>query len=159
MMTLDQFRALDTAEADQNAARCTWVGNILLYQNPRLRFGANMTGPVDVFKNGQKVTNTQRFDAVTEMIYGGGTTVSARIIRLTQPEVLDGHPWVDIKAGDNNWLHMYQVSEITPFGENVQPGELIPVVYGDGAAKLRIPLTQAIIDENTEFLVRFALSK
>jgi len=150
-MDLEQFRSLD------QAAQRQWVAQLILGQNARLRLGEEMDGPIGRFRNGKKFADSAEIDPNTFLPIGPVASVVQSInLRLTQQEILDGHPFIDFKLGQSNYLHLYEVTEITPFGEK-KAGDMIYVKHNDH--RFQVQLTQQLIDEATEFIVRFAVSE
>lgn len=130
-----------------------WIETLIMGQNPRLRVGERMRGPVGVFKNGVCVAPSDPFlpDALQETL----ATSTVQALSLDSP-MLDGHPWLAIDVGTHNWLHLYDVCAEHPF-TGFSAGDALPVVFGK--TRFNVQLTEQIVIEHTCIVVRFALSK
>lgn len=130
-----------------------WIENLIMGQNPRLRIGERMTGPIGVFRHGKEyvLPKENPLDAFID----SPETVTVRTIALDSM-ALDGHPFLDIQVKDNNYLHIFTVDRSDPF-QRYSQGDLLPVRFGD--VQLSMPLTDELILKHTRILVRFALSK
>lgn len=132
--------------------RMVWVENLVLSQNPRLRKGERMIGPIGAYKHGKTYVPTY---TASEMLTPDVVTVQAKEYLLTDDNI-DGHPFLDIDVGGNNFLHMYEVKPRCALGE-VQVGDVIKLTWCQ--AFVNVTVTQQMIDEHTTFIARFALSK
>jgi len=148
-VNLNDFRSWSTDE------RNTWAANLIMCQHPRLRRGDDMNGPVGVFKNGKEWSSAQDPDYDPLLFLNCGATITARSINATQQQFFDLHPWLDLGIETSNYLHIYCCEERSSFGD-LAAGAMIPVQYAD--RKIRIPLTQQMIDDSTSILIRFGLS-
>ena len=150
-MTLDDFRALDNMYGDQHAARMDYVANVIIGQNPRLRRGDDMTGPVSSFKRGSVAGPED-----------GGIPQTALSLCVDPQDLFNFHPYLKIpQIGD--WLHMYLVQETSPVFSGLHVGAEIDVEYSDGAGylpkyKTKTFLTQDMIDATTKIMIRYCLS-
>lgn len=154
-MTLDDFLALDTPDGDQNAARLDYVAQVIIGQNPRLRRGDDMTGPVAAIRKGKQYSGS----LATPDEGPQPKTISARAISVPPEQLFDFHPWLDVLAGD--FLHMYQVEIVNGFGDR-KVGDRVRVKFDpnefEGGAYVYIPLTQDMIDQTTRIVIRFGIS-
>lgn len=156
-MTLDEFKLLDSPEGDQNAARMSYIANMILGQNPRLLRGEDMAGPCGVYTNGKSPTGPE-LASIADYFEPANQAqaVQATPVVITQ-EQLSGHPWLTMPAPVvGNYLHMYEVTIRSLFGD-LQSGSFIRVSYGD--RRIDALLTQQMIDDNTWIVARFAISK
>ena len=150
-MTLDDFRALDNPEGDQNAARCYYVGNLIIGQNPRLRLGDNMPSPACRFFDGRISSD----EGTEPHLDPPGTLVTSKVLTASVAQILNYHPFLRFDAGEYNYLHMFTVDLVHPF-EPAQAGDLISATYN--SISLKVPLTQQQIDEHTVVQIRYSLS-
>lgn len=159
-MNLEEFRALDTPEGDQNAARCAWVGHMIAGQLPWLRRGDDLTGPIGRFLKGRAFT-----DADVQYADDGFTVVGpqppcsqAFTIKATIDQVCDYHPWLDLgkDSAENNYFHLYTVDLRHAF-DTQRAGDLATMTYR--GEPFKVAITQQMIDESTYVLIRLALSK
>jgi hypothetical protein len=151
-MNLQDFRALETDETDRQFAQKDWIANLLIGQNPRLRRGADMFGPVMLAYNGRTVSESSYnpFEAASYK----GTAIKAHKMQISE-EQLDFHPWIDMPE-QGNWLHMYNIELRSPFAGMV-PGDFIQMPYRD--TSVTVELTQSMIDETTTIWISFGISK
>ena len=134
-------------------AQFRWIENLVMGQNPRLRIGERMSGPVGVFKNGR--TYTSPVTLHLEDLHASPATTMVRQ-HVLDSALLDGHPWLDIDVGTNNWLHLYEVNIEHPF-TGFSAGDQLPVSYG--RARFTVPLTEDMIVEHTQIVIRVGFSK
>ncbi len=146
-MDIRTFLTLSTEE------RMDWVENLVVAQNPRLRKGERMTGPVGVYQFGR--TYVPRFETPEDFVAPDVGTVQAKAYLLNNDNI-DGHPFLDIDVGSNNYLNLYEVVPSCIFGTS-QVGDIIKTSYG--RIKVDVVLTQELMEQHTTFLARFALSK
>lgn len=132
--------------------RMNWVENLVVAQNPRLRKGERMSGPVGVFQYGR--TYVPRFETAEDFTAPEVSTVQAKAYILNEHNI-DGHPMLDVEVDKYNYLHMYEVIPSCPLGMNV--GDIIKTSYGK--VKIDVVLTKELIEQHTVFIARFALSK
>lgn len=159
-MNLEEFRALDTPEGDQNAARCTWIGHMISGQLPWLRRGDDLTGPIGRFLKGRTFTDAdiQYADDGFTPLGPHPETAQAFTIKATIDQVCDYHPWLDLGKGsvENNYFHLYTV-ELRHAFEGKRVGDTVNMTYN--GQPFKVAITQQMIDESTYVLIRLALSK
>lgn len=153
MMTLTDFRNLSQEE------QLRYVELLLLGQNPHLRVGDRMEGPVQAFKRGK-----------TFIAFGDMVPKLSEAVRIqVQPQdILDGHPFVNHELLlEGNWLHLYTVSLSKPFG-SIEVGSPITVFFQDQFSYAGTPvpsnlctdiiLTQEMVDAETTVNIQFCVS-
>jgi hypothetical protein len=159
-MNLEEFRNLDSAEGDQNAARCDVVGHLIAGQLPWLRRGVNMTGPIGRYLKGREFTDADYvYDSDGFTPLGTVPQVSpAFTIKATIDQIRDYHPWLDLgkESAEGNYFHLYQVAVMNAFGDKQAGSEVIMTYQGH---PFKVTLTQNMIDESSYVLIRLALSK
>ena len=133
--------------------RVGWVENIVIAQNPRLRKGEHMTGPVGAYKHGR--TYVPRYETAEDFERQDVVTVQAKGYLLTNDNI-GGHPFLDIVVQDRNYLHMYDVVPSCRLGV-ISAGDTVKMLYGQ--AQVDVVVTQQMIEDHTTFTARFALSK
>lgn len=151
-MNLQEFRALETNEADRQAVQKDWVANLILGQNPRMRRGEDMTGPIMMCLNGKAVIEPSGYPF--EDMRFRGTPIKTNKMQISEAQ-LDFHPWIDIPE-QGNWLHMYSVELRSPF-MGMNPGDFVVMPYRDNS--VTVELTQFMIDETTTIWISFGVSK
>lgn len=159
-MTLDDFRALETAEGGSMAAQMDFVGRLISDQNPRLRRGADMTGPIITFCEGQIPDEAERtrslFFPDQDVVHPLSTSVAAKSIRSTVKQVLEGHPFLELNVPDTaNYFHLYEVQVLSDLGKH-SAGDVIPVVINKHIVP--VTLTQKMLDDTSYILIRIAFS-
>ena len=150
-MNLTNFRNLD------QAAQLYHIAYMILGQNPRLMRGDDMDGPVCRFHNGKIPAEVQIDLRSLEETPESGLRHSASTYRMS-PKQLDGHPFVDLgPLGGANYIHMHSINIESPFDKYVV-GDMIPVTFGS-SVKLKMPLTQEMIDNSSTIFVRLTTSQ
>jgi hypothetical protein len=151
-MNLQEFRALETDKTDRQAAQKDWIANILIGQNPRLRRGEDMTGPIMMCLDGKYVADLPGYPYPPPP--RPATPIKAYKMQISEAQ-LDFHPWIDLPE-QGNWLHMYNVELRSPF-MGMKPGDFVVMPYRDHS--VTVELTQFMIDETTTIWIGFGISK
>lgn len=147
-MTLDDFRALETADGNRLEAQLNWVANTLLGQYSHLRRGQDMTGPVGQYEHGRYVREAQ--------------TITTQTVYATVDQLLTGHPFLRLNgAADYNYFHLFRIdlmSSLTAPGEReVLAGDV--VIAKVNGFPVPLVVDQAVVDATSSFTIRIGLSK
>ena len=159
-MNLEELRLLDSPEGDQNAARCTWVGHLIMSQMTWLRRGDDLAGPQGRFHKGRTFTDAdcQYADDGFTVIGPSPACVPAFTIKATIEQICDFHPWLDLgqACSEHNYFHLHTVELRCAFDDK-KAGDLVTMTYH--GMPFKVAITQQMIDESTYVLIRLALSK